>query len=398
VIWKGYELRDVLQDTDGMPRADFLNVWAKLADYVNMKSFQWGMFPGYNYLPGMDKLQADFPLLRECVRAGWQPVCPVERAGDEPLWMGRYGTGAQTMLAIGNPGDVPVAADLTVFNEPLGDVDCVFVDAKSPAAPLAQTVSARETRLTLDCPLRRESVLRSVLGVRCDAPLECVAWVEEGLNRVVTRVELTAANAVDAQFMMPERRGFDVAGVTLNGAACRTNGRLRAGENALEVTYASRHFGFDQAALDAFPFLTDEGEMAFALVTAKPEERVSRRVAGDLDRYFRYYARHALGVEEPAALVVTTGRPAAGPAIVLRIGDGAAGNGWSLDGSTLTLNAPNEQEAIRRTAELLAALDRRYAYTMPFLPVYGMAGRHLTARRLYGLTMTEALAQEGQTW
>ncbi len=398
VIWKGYELRDVLQDTDGMPRADFLNVWAKLADYVNLKSFQWGMFPGYNYLPGMGKLQADLPLLRECVRAGWQPVCPVEHAGDGPLWIGRYGTGAQTLIAVGNPAEEAVAADLTLHNEPLGEVDCVFVDAKAPAEPLAQAVSGGETRLTLDCPRRRESVLRSVLGVRCDEALECAASAEEGLDRIVARVTLTAANAAQARFTIPQRRGFEIASVTLNGAACRAKGRLRAGENALEVTYASQHFGFDRAALDAFEFLTAEGEMAFTLVAPDPEERAGKRVAGRLDRYFRYYAQHALGVEEPATLTVATERPATGAAIVLRIGDGAAGNGWSLQDGALVLNAPDEQEAIRRTDELLAALDRRYEYTIPFLPVYGMAGRHLTARKLYGLTMTEALAQEGQTW
>ena len=398
VIWKGYELRDVLQDTDGMPRADFLNVWAKLADYVTLKSFEWGMFPGYNYLPGMDKLQAEMPLLRECVRTGWQPVCPVERAGDEPLWLSRYGAGAQTLIAIGNPGDEPVAADLTVHNEPLGDEDCIFVDAKSPATPLAQGVDARETRLTLDCPWRRESVLRSVLGVRCDEALECVASAEEGLDRIVTRVEVTAPKAAQARLTVPERRGFEVASVRLNGTACRELGSLHVGENVLEVTYASQHFGFDQAALDAFEFLTDEGEMAFTLVAPEPDERVSKRVAGHVDRYFRYYAQHALSVEEPAALRVVSERPATGAALVLRIGNSAAGNGWSLEDGALVLNAPDEQQAMRRTEELLAALDRRFEHIVTFQPVYGMASRHLQARELFGLTMTEALAQEGQTW
>lgn len=398
VIWKGYDLRKVLQDTDGMPRGDFLNVWAKLADYVTLKSFEWGMFPGYNYIPGMDKLQQDFPLLRECIRAGWQPVCPVEHAGDEDLWMGRYGSGAGTVIAMGNPADDAVDADLTVHNDILSDGNCVFVDAKNPTESLAQTVADRKTRLSVECPMRRQTVLRSVLGVQCDKPLECAASVEEDLDRIVVRVTLTAEDAVDARLGVPERRGFEVSEMTLNGAPWEHRGQLQAGENVFEATYLSRHFGFDRGALDGFRFLTDDGEMAFTVVAREPEMRAYDRVIGHFDRYFRYYAEHALGVEEPAEVRVVAERPAEGPAIVLRIGEVAEGNGWSLEGETLVLDAPDEQEAMRRTLEMLRALDGRFEYIVPFLPVYGMAGRHLQARELYGLTMSEALAQEGQTW
>ena len=152
--------------------------------------------------------------------------------------------------------------------------------------------------------------------------------------------------------------------------------------------------------------------MAFTVVAPQPNERAYERVIERFDRYFRYYAKHALGVEEPATVEVMDGngngragrearpseRQTTGPTVVLSIGEDAEGNGWSLKGEALTLHAPNEQEAIRRTEELLAALDRRFEHIVPFLPVYGMAGHHLTARGLHGLTMTEALAQEGQTW
>ena len=397
VIWKGYELRAVLQDPDGMPRADFLNVWAKLADYVNLKSFQWGMFPGYNYIPGMDKMQADFPLLRECIRAGWQPVCPVEQAGGPELWMGRYGEGASTWLAIGNPHDDAVQTELAVRNEWLGEDDCVFIDAKSPERGLAQQIAEHATTLAIECPMRRETVLRSVLSVRSEAPLECVASAEEDLDRVTVRVEMNAPTQANARLEVPQRRGFEVAGVTLNGRPCDEVASLRRGGNVLEITYTSRHFGVDQAALNDFPFLTGEGEMAFAIVAPDPEQRAQRRIIGHFDRYFRYYAAYELDRDEIAAVEVTQ-QPAAGPQIVLALGEAAQGNGWSLEGDTLTLSAPDEQEAMRRVDELLAALDRRFTHTVPFLPVYGMAQQHLTARELNGLTMTEALAQEGQTW
>ncbi len=398
VIWKGYELRQVLQDPDGMPRGDFLNVWAKMADYVNLKSFEWGMFPGYNYIPGMDKMQRDYPLLRECIRAGWQPVCPVEAADDADLWMARYGAGAGTYLAIGNPHDDAVATELTVHNDVFSDGDCVFVDAKNQAEPLAQSVDGRTTRAAVEAPMRRVAVLQSVLGVQCDQPLECAASAEEDLDRIVVRVELTAAEATQARLGVPERRGYEVAEMTLNGEPCEHRATLQAGRNVFEATYVSRHFDFDRAALDQFTFLTDEDEMAFVVVAPEPGERAQKRVIERFERYFRYYAEHERGREEIAPVLVATAPRPAGPQIVLKIGGGATGDGWSLDGDTLTLNAPDEEQAILRTDELLAAMDRRFEHIVPFLPVYGMAGHHLQARELHGLTMTEALAQEGQTW
>lgn len=398
VIWKGYELRNVLQDPDGMPRADFLNVWAKLADYVNLKSFQWGMFPGYNYLPGMDKLQRDLPLLRECIRAGWQPVCPVDVAGDAELWMGRYGSGAGTHLALGNPTDDPIDANLTVHSEPLGDVDCVFVSAKYPGTPVTHSLADGTTKLSVACPMRRETVLQSVLGVRAEEPLECVASMEEDLDEIVTRVTITAAALTDVTLSIPERRGFEVAEVTLNGRPCRETGSLNPGENVLEITYQSGHFDFAQAALNEFPFLTEDDRPAFAIVSPEPDERAHARVSERFDRYFQYYVENALGIDEPVSVPVSSEVPEAGARVVLNIGAGVEGNGWSLEGDALTLNAPDEREAIRRTEELLDAMDNRFDYIVPFLPVYGMASRHLQARELFGLTMTEALAQEGQVW
>ena len=197
----------------------------------------------------MDKPSATSRLLRQCIRAGWQPVCPVEQQGGETLWMGRYGGGADTWIAVGNPEERTAVADLTMHNDLLSDGDCVFVDAKNQARPLAQTVGGRRTRLSLECPLRRATVLRSVLGVQCDRPLECAAAVEEDLDRIVTRVTLTAAQATDARLSVPGRRGFEVTGMTLNGDPWEHRGSLRAGRNVFEATHVSLHFTFDRAAL-----------------------------------------------------------------------------------------------------------------------------------------------------
>ncbi len=401
VIWKGWEINALVQDVDALSRADYLRVLANLADHVHLKSFQWGMFPGYNYLPGMDEMQRDMPLLRELVRAGWQALCPVTTTpGGTVLWNGRYGRGAGTYLALCNPNEEAVTAQVTVDNEPLGRADCVFVDRRNPSEPLAQTIAGRRTRLAIDLPRREPTVLRSVLALRCDQALECVASVAKDLDHVTTTVRVTAPEAGAASLEVPARRGFAVEGVAVNGAPIADVAAvaLRAGENAIEITYRSEHFALTQARLETFGWLTEAGEMGFVVVAAKPERRDYRRVIGRLDRYFRYYARHELD-HEAAPLIVETEAAGTGAEhrVELHIGDGTKGNGWSSadDGRTLVLAAPDEREAIRRTEELLAALDRRFEHTVPFLPVYGITAQTLARRELDGKTMTEALAEEG---
>jgi len=401
VIWKGWEINSLVQDVDAMSRADYLRVLRNLADHVHLKSFEWGMFPGYNYLPGMDRMQRDMPLLRELVRSGWQALCPVTAAPEGVvLWNGRYGDGAGTYLALCNPNEGALAAQVNVDNGPLGEADCVFVDRRDQAEPLAQTVADRQTRLSLDLPRHEPTVLRSVLAVRSEQPLECAAWVAEDLDRVTATVRITAPQACAVALEVPECRGFAVAGVTVNGTPCGNLSAvaLRAGENVVEAAYHSEHFALTQAQLEGFGWLTDEGEIGFAVVAAEPERRDCRRVVGRLARYFRYYAQHEFGHEaEPLVVVTGAAQADAEHRVEVHIGDGTEGNGWSLadDGRTLVLVAPDEQEAIRRADELLAALDRRFEHTVPFLPVYGVTAQTLADRGMAGKTMAAALAEEG---
>lgn len=405
VIWKGYDLTGMVQDPAGLSRADFLQVFAKVADYVYLKSFQWGMFPGFNYLPGLDKMAADMPLLRELVGAGWQAICPVEIGpADLTLWTGRYGRGAGTYLALANPNEDAATVQVAVHNDVLGQSDCVFIDRARPSEPLAQTIAERRTRLSVDCPKRRPTVLQSVLALRGDQPLQCAASVAADLDLVTTTVRVTAPAATTAVLELAERPGFTVRTLTLNEAPVPTRAPvdLRAGENVIEIVHLSRHFALSQEQLEGFGWLSEAGAMTFTAVAPAPERRDYRRVIGHLDRYFRYYAQHALDVEEPAALTVATD-----PAQVttpwrveLHIGPEADGDGWSLEdeGRALVLRAPDEPQAIRLTLDLLSALDRRFPYAVPFRGQGSIAAGTLTQRDLWLKTMSEALAEEGLSW
>lgn len=404
VIWKGYDLTGLVQDPAALSRADFLLVFSKLADYIYLKSFQWGLFPGYNYLPGMDKMQRDMPLLRELVKAGWQAVCPMEVASELTLWTGRYGTGAGTYFVLANPNEDVATAQVTVHNDTLGPADCVFINRAHPIEPLAQTIADRRTHLRVNCPKRRPTVLQSVLALHSDRPLECTASVAANLNLVTTTVRVTAPATATAVLELPERPGYSVRRLTLNETPVNASAQLnlRAGENVIEIVYASRHFALSQAQLEGFGWVTEAGAMTFTAVAPEPERRDYRRVIGHLDRYFRYYAQHALGVDEPVPLtVVTDAAQVTTPwRVELLIGPEADGDGWSLEdeGRALVLRAPDEPQAIRRTQDLIAALDRRFEYVVPWMGQGGIGGGTLTERNLWNLTMTEALAQEGLSW
>lgn len=401
VIWKGYDFKELINDVASLHRADFLKVYSKLADYVTLKSFAWGLFPGYNYLPGIDKLQRELPLLVELVKDGWQPLCPVETSGEAVLWTGRYGTGPGTSVVVANPNDEMVSCQVTVHNEDLGDTDCVFIDRHAPAGGLAQSVADRGTVIPKVCPRRRPTAIRSVLGVRSPAPLRALARAAEDLDRVVVTVTLSAPEAVTARLVAPARRGYDLAGLTVNGTAPKdpTKTPLRRGDNEVRIEYRSLTMPFTRRQLDAFPFLSDEGRMTFQVVCPDPDRRDYRRVWERFDRYFRYYAANKLKQADlPALQLVTDAGKATTPArIELSIAPKRAG-AWSLEGATLRLTAPDEATAVRLTEALLTELDRRYPCEVPFQVVYGVGDKTLTKYNLRGKTMSEALGEEGLGW
>ncbi len=404
VIWKGYDLHKLLPDWEELSRRDFLMMLSKMADYVYLKSFGQGTYPNINYEVGMDKWQAEMPLLVELVKSGWHPLTPMTLDADAELWTGRYGQGATTSLALANPNEEDVRAGVRVDNRYLGGSGYIFVDRKDPEGELAQTVTRATTELSVSAPRRQATVLRAVLGIKTKQSLAVTARMNEGIDRRAVSAQVTAPEAELAGLELGSWPGFAVESVQVNGQALAGGARiaqLQAGANTITVGYAASYVQMTQADLDAFAFLTPESEMNFSVVAPEPQRRDYRRVAERLDRYFKFYALNAREVEAADLAVATDAAEVATPLrIELAIGEGHDDTGWSLseDGTALRLSASDEREAIRRTEELLRILDARFEYFAGFRQIGAM---HWKFYETFGLTdrvMSELMAEEGLEW
>lgn len=393
VMWKGWSLASLLPNLETMSRREFLDSFAKIADYVRLKAFQWGIYPTYPYIVGVEPMQRDMPLLVELVANGWQPLAPVTVATEPEaeVWLARYGRPEQGAIAIANPQEQALQATVTVAPVPGQTGAQALVNWRSPEAPLAQQVGS-STKLSVSLPARGATVLRSAWVLQTPQSLDCRASVQKTLEQAVSELVVVATGPVSMTVRPSGLPGYGVPAATLDGAALAASGqcRLRAGTHIFRAIYPSLSFHLSQAALDAFPFTEDNGRIGFSLVVQDPQSRVAKRVARRLEKFFAKVPEAAVGAD--VNLPVLTDLPAQpAPTVVLQLTDRQPA-GWRMgQTSQLILTAPDEAQAVALTLRLLEALEPRYPWVVPFKPYAGMPARF----GLLDKTLYQAMREEG---
>ena len=394
VMWKGWDLPSLLPDLATMERREFLEQFSRIADYVRLKSFQWGIFPTYPYLVGIESMQRDMPLLVELVGDGWQPLAPavVKTCDNHELWLSRYGTGPQSTLVIGSPHEQDLDAEVTCMALPGCTGALAYVNWRDPATALAQRM-AGGTNMQLVLPAREATVLRPVLSILGSASLECTARVDRQLSAATVTVNLTVSEPAAVTLQPSSLPGYHAFTAVLNGEKLPSSGAvtLRAGENVVQVIHNSAVFRLSQAELNGFPFTDGAGEINFAFVVAEPEGRVARRIVRRVQDFFSRWA--AANDKEAGTLAVFTpeNRPA-GPAIMVRFSPQESA-GWTAgpEPETLLLTIASESEAVEMTLAMLEALETRYPWVVPFKPYAGIHARF----GMLNKTLNQVMREEG---
>ncbi|NLX97121.1 MAG: hypothetical protein GXY83_13185 [Rhodopirellula sp.] len=395
VMWKGWNLRFLLPELETMSRREFVESFARIADYVRLKAFQWGIYPTYPYIVGVEPLQRDMPLLVELMSDGWQPLAPVDvkTDGSAELWIGRYGCGNRAAIVLCNPQERALDATVASAAEPGFVGSRAYVAWRDPAVPLVQQLSA-STALKIRLPGREATILRPVLAVQSSRALNCHAALHRNLESADARIALTADSACEVILSPSGLPGYALSTATLNAAPLSPSGkaRLKEGENTLSLHYVSRDFRMTAAELARFQFLDADGKIAFRLVSPQTDSRVARRMARRLHGFFDAFTKATKSCEAgPLEVVAEVSSPPT-PCVVLRITSDAE-PGWSLDSSmrSLVLTAADEQQAIGLTLSLLAALEPRFPWVVPFKSYAGIPARF----QLNNKTLYQAMREEG---
>ncbi len=397
VIWQGYDIPNILPNWTKLERREFLRAFSGVADYVRLKCFQWGIYPTWSNLAGVDTLQAELPLLDELIRAGWHPLAPVSVTAPAKsyAWPSRYGADGQ-YLVVGSPNEAPVAATVTIDNDLLGPGDHLYASRRDDAT-LPQQVTDRRTVIDVTLPRRGNLVLQSLLAVSgYRGPV--TARIQRDLPEVIATAELQPGQPTTVRLHPAALAGATLAQLTVDDQPVQAGQPLTlpAGAHRVAARYRVAAFALTGRQLAEFAFVDAAGQPRFAIVSAHAERRAEARVVSRLRGYFSFWAQQARQHPAPMAAAVVGTPPAAGSYVAVTIG--APTTGWRrlADGRGLALQAASEAEAVRLTDQLLGALDHTYAYRVPFRG--GMAGMYQPVQvqhRLIGRTLTQALAEEG---
>ncbi|MBE6377781.1 MAG: hypothetical protein E7051_03055 [Lentisphaerae bacterium] len=133
-----------------------------LASYILFKSLQFGISP-MNWAIYYDDFKFFNPWVNTIIalkKAGYQPITAVRGSGSEKLWIGRFGSGKNTLITISNPQRESVKADLEFVTSYFGGKNYIFIP--SADGKIVQKVQKKRTIFQHEFASKEIMVLRAV--------------------------------------------------------------------------------------------------------------------------------------------------------------------------------------------------------------------------------------------
>jgi len=232
-------------------------------------------------------------VLIDLKKAGWQPVSAVKGRNTEQLWIGRFGSGADSIITISNPTREAVNAQFKVIHSYIGNKKYFFIPVG--AQKLKQIVSSTETDFSASLAPKEIMVLKAI-------ELEGVG------GATINTSSASGKDSIDFETtegkscsIKGKRRGF--ADDIINSV--KDSSGKAATEIEKEYFMASGIDGKTQLALQFAPatslFSKDEDIAGFfaladsmtaklqpVIVLAKQPSQQEKTIAAMIDRYYPY--------------------------------------------------------------------------------------------------------------
>ncbi|MBQ7207625.1 MAG: hypothetical protein IJS01_07505 [Lentisphaeria bacterium] len=337
-----------------MTHEQFMAAFMKLADHVVFTDFEYGFTQCFSTRDGNTRAMYVQPELLECLRLGWQALCPVAYdSKGKYLYRSRFGRGADTVLFFGNPWEEPMPLEFRADNTYLGGGVDLFARKMRDRAVLVQKYEAPDTVFSDTLPSRVPALYEAVVSLsQAPSGLRAGVRTEKDLNAVRCRIDLESP--VDFKAVVTPRRirNFEVVSLTVNGR--KPDGVIPA-RARIEVVFRSKIFGMTFSELDAFPWLESRIELP------KEANAAEKQAAADLEGYFSFLKLKMRG----------------GKGIVrIRISPDVVGIPVELHDNVLTVKAKDADAARAVLKELKYAMDRKFPYL--FKEPYG--GKEMNRR------------------
>ena len=386
----GFAFEDMVPGWRTRTKEEFLDIMAKMSDYIILNQFKWGLTNSYVTFFGCPQQVYVQPEALELARSGWQAEVPITLSqGLYAPYLSRYGNGAYAFFYLGNSGPAESSGKVTID----GRILCgnrqeayLYVEKRRDHAQNVNMLENQQCTLAVALPSRTPFLLETVCGF-VTAPAEKLV-ARTASQKTLSRQKFTVVLERTAKFtsVLQARRihGFRLAKATLDGqtvAMPATGEWLHTSQSPLsfhdgsrlELEYESLDYAASSSELAQFPYVDGQGKIAFSLRIPEGEKELRAQAALRFGEYFTFCREKKL---IPAGDDVGVTDKEDGPQVILTI-DRQADNRIRRQNGNILIKTTDVASADHLLTMLFYQMDKRFAYHYPFKWVMGLPGRVL---------------------
>lgn len=383
----GFMLRDIVPDWRSKNKDFFCDLIPKLADYMLLNQFKYGLTNSYVAFYGNPQLLYILPELFELARAGWQSENPFVFSKELYVpYRSRFGKGANSFFFFANSSPTDSGGTVSIDNGTIsstGTERYVLLRKMRKSAWTENRINGKFTELDLFLPSRVPVLYETVFGfVSAPEKMKLQAGSAKYLRSQVFQVDLTETPSFHSGIILRNIRGFQLTKVELNGKAVPTKSQgdfhmtpplsLGKGDKLL-FHYESDVFRLSREDILLFPFTDPAGELTFRIFTDK-NDIAAQNSAKAFERYFEFCRKNGVlgkGTVSPEMTHSVSDSGKSG-VIVLRTGKELKKSVSASATGGLQIQAENEKELDGVLKSLFYVMDERYSYIFPFKGVMGL--------------------------
>ena len=377
----GYLYPDLVPNWREQTKADMMITLGKLADYVLLNQFKYGLNNTRTVMYGVPKIVYAQPEAHELQRAGWQIEFPVKlSAGLYSPYLACYGRDEGAFLFFGNSSEQPSRGTVTVDGRELAGnrphVQLMVRKMRNKASTLNK-VKNGNTVFDLELPARTPVLYETACSVLAPpAGFQAEVSSDKTLDRQTFTVKLAAPESFTTALAVRNIYDFELAEISVDGrkTAFRPAGRgnrtpavpLKK-DSVIRIFYRSKYFKLTDGEIDAFPFTDKDKKVSFEVFAPGAAAEFASR----FDEYFAYCSRNRVTAPE-FDKVPRAG--ASGKNTVTLLIDRKYRPEIFLDkAGGITVTAPDASKMELAIRKLFYRMDKRYSYALP-MPANGTMG------------------------
>ena len=349
-------------------KAQMMETLGKLADYVLLNQFKYGLNNTHTVMWGVPKIVYAQPECHELQRAGWQIEVPVKLSDKLYCpYLSCYGRDENTFLFFGNSSEEDSAGTITVDSRSLaGNRPHIqlFVRKMRSGAQTVNTVARGSVTLDLDLPSRTPVLFETVCSMLTPpARFKAAVSTAKSLDVHFCEIKLTAPEAFSTALAVRNIHDFKLESIIADGKKVKVfpeGQHNRTGviklqkDSVIKIVYRSKYFKLTDREMDLFQFTDKKGKTVFKIFAPGSAAEFASR----FDEYFAYCSKNKLTA--PGFVKVPRAAASGKNTVTLRLGKNLPQAVFMDKSGGMTVTAPDAIKMELLIKRLFYRMDKRY--------------------------------------